>query len=379
MRIVIDCRMLYGPKRGIGHYLDHLVRALAEIDGQNRYTLFYVSGRADPGQIVRLPQNNFETRVLRMPNGMFIRLFRQDASLSKIARGIPRQYDIVHEPGFEPLPLAPRMVLTIHDLNILHQAEVMPATLVAQVRRRMQEAALHARQIITDSENTRRDVIEMLGCSPEKVHCVYLGVDPVTLQIPPEETQQELDDLGVQKPFLLSLGDILKGKNLLSAMRGWARVSQEIRERHQFVIAGMPGDAFEELQGERGLLQLQSDVVLTGYVSAQARRVLLNRAMALVFPSIYEGFGLPPLEAMACGVPTASARSSSIPEVVGNAGLLVDDFRDPEAWADAITRLLTDERLRDTLIKKGRVRAAEFTWQRTAQETLRVYNLAMRT
>lgn len=380
LRIAIDCRMLHGPKRGIGHYLDHLVRALAEVDARSRYTLFYVSGRADPSQIVRLPQPNFRTRVLRVPNPLFNRIFDDGSAAYRCARAVSRSFDIVHEPGFSPLPLAPRLVLTLHDLISFRSADHFPPDLAAAAQRRLRLSARTATQIMADSEHTRRDALELLGLAPEKIHTVPLGVDAAELETGMDEAEaaRELETLGVTKPFFLTLGDLLRGKNNITALRGFIGLAREMRETHQMVIAGTPGpDAVMRELGEAVAgAGMKKTVLMPGYVGSGARRALMSRAAALLFPSVYEGFGLPPLEAMASGTPVIAADNTSIPEVVGDAGILVADYLEPAAWTGAMTRLLTDAALKDDLIRRGRQRARLFTWERTARETRRIYELA---
>ncbi len=382
MRIMIDCRMLHGQKRGIEYYLEHLIHALASIDTRNDYTLFYVSGRADRSKMTYLPQPNFRTRILRFPNQKFVQIFQDSSRPYRWLRALSRGYDVVHEPGFEPLPLARRSVVTLHDLIFFRLADQMNPEGAAFYQRRQRESARNAAAVITDSEHTRRDAIELLGLAPEKVHTVHLGVSPSAFEagISEAEARTELAALGVTRPFFLCIGDFYRRKNYITVLNAFAALPHGLRRDAQLVIAGAHVDqeVWAEMNAAVTSADLAASVLMPGYVSHAARRALMTRAVTLLYPSVYEGFGLPPLEAMACGVPTASADNTSIPEVVGDAGLLVRDFLEPDAWAEVMTQILTDEDSRRHYVAKGLERARTFTWERTARETLKVYELAAR-
>ena len=376
MNIAIDCRMLARTKSGIGYYLENLVEALLSLDAQNRYTLF-----ALPGGEGGLPARpNARAHTLHLPNPLHTRLFRDGGLPARLSRTLSRRYDLVHEPAYEPLPVAPRTVLTIHDLILFRRPEYSPAV-TARYQRRLRDSARRAAVILADSEHTRRDILELLDVPPEKVRTALLGVRPADFQAlaPDEDAQATLAGLGVTSPFLLSLGDLYRRKNNLTLVRAFARLPPDLRRTHQLVIAGAEKDAdvMRELREEIAGAGLEGRVLLPGYVPHPARQALMARAQALCYPTLYEGFGLPPLEAMACGVPTVSSNNSSIPEVVGDAGLLVSDYADPDAWAAALSRLLTDPPLRAALTAQGRARARLFTWERTARETLRAYAQAV--
>ncbi len=382
MHILIDCRVLHRQRSGIEHYLDSLVHTLAQVDTHNQYTLCYVSERTDRSRMLVMPQPNFSTRVLRFPNPVFVRLFRDGSAPYRWARTLSRRYDLVHEPGYEPLPLAPRSVVTIHDMILFRQERDYSPRFAARYQRRLRESARNASLIIADSQQTRRDILALLDVPPEKVVTILLGVDSSSFAVstPPAQAQRLGQALGITQPFLVSIGDLYRRKNNITLVRAWARLPQDVRETHQLVIAGGPQDAavLAELRAEIAASGLDKQVLLTGYVSDKARKFLLFQAQALLYPSLYEGFGLPPLEAMACGTPTVSSDNSSIPEVVGDAGLLVADYTEPDAWAQAIVRIVMEEGLRRQCIESGYARARLFPWQETARQTLAVYERAAR-
>ena len=328
----------------------------------------------------RLPEGaNARTQILRVPNPLHTRLFRDGGLPSRLSRALSRRCDLVHEPAYEPLPVAPRSVLTIHDLILFRRPEYAPAVTV-RYQRRLRDSARQAAVILADSENTRRDILELLDVPPEKVRTVLLGVRPNAFELRPtdEEARDALAALGVTSPFLLSIGDLYRRKNNVTLVRAFARLPPDLRRTHQLVIAGAEKDVgvTRELREEIAAARLEDRVLLPGYVPHTSRQALMARAQALCYPTLYEGFGLPPLEAMAGGVPTISSDNSSIPEVIGDAGLLVPEYEEPDAWTATLTRLLTDDALRAGLITRGLARAHLFTWERTAQETLRAYEAA---
>lgn len=382
LHIAIDARLLCRPKTGIGFYLDNLLRALAVVDSANDYTLFNVSGEQCLPELLEYPSPRFRARAIRFPNNVFVRLFRDSSPPSRLLRLLSQQYDLVHEPGYEPLPFARRSVVTIHDMILFRRPQDYPARFAARYQRRVRESARNASQIIADSENTRQDIIDLLDISPEKVHTIHLGVDQqIFTREPSAETEASiLATVGVTKPFLLSIGDLYARKNNISLIKAWARLPRSVQVSHQLVIAGAPKEdtVIDEINREIQDAGFADMICLPGYVDSAARQALMRRAQALLYPTLYEGFGLPPLEAMACGVPTICSNNSSIPEVVGDASLLISDSQNPEAWADAIVRILSDGELRRMYREKGLERIQSFTWEQTARQTLRVYERAAR-
>ena len=295
-------------------------------------------------------------------------------------RRLRHKYDLVHEPGFEPLPFAARSVVTIHDMIFFRLADHFEPAFVARYQRRVRASVANASQVIAVSESTRRDIIDILNVSPDKVHAIPLGVRAEEFRTRMPEKQQEvaLHPLGITQPYLLSIGDLYRRKNNITLIKAFARMDSTLRDAFQLVIAGAPKEpeVLSEMQAEIATSGLEGKVLLTGYVEEALRPLLIARATTLLYPSCYEGFGLPPLEAMACGVPVVCADNSSLPEVVGKAGILISEYTDPEAWIHPVERCLSDQEFRRELIRAGEERVRSFSWEQTARATVDVYHAA---
>ena len=267
-----------------------------------------------------------------------------------------------------------RNVVTIHDLTALRLPQVhTPAT-----RRLQQRKVAFARDtadlVIVTSEATRGDVVAHLGLAPERVRRIYPGVDPIFRPVEDSETlRQALAPLGLGPgEYILCVGTIEPRKNLVRLLEAYHRLRQRRRVVPRLVLAGAQGwrcrPVFERVEA----LDLAGSVSFLGRVPDRCLPALYTGAIVFVYPSLYEGFGLPPLEAMACGASVVASDVSSLPEVVGDAGVLVDPT-DVAAWADVLDTLLEDPGRRADLAARGRRRAATFTWDRAARQMLAAY------
>lgn len=267
-----------------------------------------------------------------------------------------------------------RTVLTIHDLAFeKYPAETMPGMLDF-LRRAVPDSARRADHIITVSEATRRDVIEMYRIDPDRVTAIPHGV---SARYSPALSGHEAEvrrkyGLG-DGPIILTVGTLQPRKNHLRLVQAFARVAGDAR----LVIAGGAGWDYDAVRAEVERLKLGERVVFAGFVADGDLPDLYRTATVFAYPALYEGFGLPILEAMACGVPVVTSDRSSLPEVAGGAGLLIDPM-DVDALADAISRVLEDSSLRADLHEKGLGRARQFTWQRAAEMTRAIYDQIMK-
>ena len=352
MRIGIDAR---NDGTGVGRYTFSLVRELAKLDTDNEYTLFLNARRYrsyDP------PGPNFRTVEADIPwFGV-----REQVQLPRlIAR---ERLDLVHFPHLTvPLLLTTPFVVTVHDLNYLDaDATARPAVLRAGYRLELLKAK-RARRLIAVSEHTRGEVVRRLGVDPARIAVTYEAADAPAV----EPDQDTLDRYGIDAPFFLYVGAAYPYKNLARLIEAFALVEGDYR----LVLAGDQedfGPALKEQASER--------VIFTGPVSEPELAALYAGALAYAFVSLSEGFGLPGLEAMAAGVPVVAARAGSLPEVYGGAARWCAPSH-AGAIAAALTSVAADEELRRQLIEDGRKRAAEFSWARTAEQTLAVYHEAL--
>ncbi len=352
MKIGIDVHSTHQRKTGIGVYTYNLMRSLPSVDSANQY-LFYGN---------RAPRN------LRTVE----RMVRENTYLP--LRSVLDRLDLLHVPGYAaPLFSSGTLVVTVHDLigmiypeNLALMSRFYWGTWLPMVVSR-------ADRIVADSLNTQRDLIRLLGIPEKKIRVVPLAADPKFHPVRDSVALAQVKKrFNLAKAFVLYVGTIEPRKNLVRVMEAWARVRRRTKIPYQLVITGFQAWAYREVSDLVRHLGIKRDVVFTGYVRDEELPLLYNASDLFIFPSLYEGFGMPVLEAMACGVPVLTSNTSSIPEVAGDAAIMVDPT-DTESMARAIGQALEDKELRSRLIQAGPVRAAQFTWEKTARATLEAY------
>lgn len=365
MRIAIDARLVSYAVGGISQYTIRLVRALAATSTDDEI-LVLESQKAGPGtpwpdavrqvKLITPPHNRLEQITLPME------LLRVPA-------------DLLHSPDFiPPFRRRCRSVITIHDLAFLR----FPHLLMAESARyygQVDRAVRSAEQIVAVSYSTRQDLLDLLEVDPQKITVIYSAAAPECRPLDPAEAQERRAQLDLPERFILFVGTLEPRKNLPTLLEALPRVWKE--HRIPLVVVGGKGWLYESVYMTLDRLRLTEEQVhLVGAIPSQQLAYYYGCASCLVMPSLYEGFGLPALEAMACGTPVVVSNVSSLPEIVGDAGLLVDP-EDVEGLADTLIRLLSDEKLRRRLGQLGIQRAATFSWERTARETLAVYRRAV--
>jgi glycosyltransferase involved in cell wall biosynthesis len=461
MRIGIDYTPAIRQTGGIGRYVRELVRALAAVDYEDKYTLFLAGGHAsvrdvwggervllvsDGGELEAsakqaleqtgyqvetchpaqaldvLQRTNPDLVVTRQPTddlraacaerGVLLMLtqlqgnrprfrlpnFRirsatvSDAWLTRLwhrlhlplrVETLTGPQDLFHATDFvlPPTSQRTRTLLTVHDLSFIRDPESATPALRRYLNNVVPHSVHRAHHVLADSLATKDDLVELYNAAPDKITVLYSGVDP---RFTPEKQRGEEErirrryKLGHQ-PIILSLGTLQPRKNysrLISAFAQIADVSRRLDGRpitHNLVIVGKQGWLFDSIIADVARLGVRTRVIFPGFVDDKDLPALYRAADLFVFPSLYEGFGLPPLEAMACGTPVVTSNVSSLPEVVGDAGLTVDPT-DIYALANAMSRALQDTQLRQQMVERGLARAAEFTWLRAARQLRQVYH-----
>jgi glycosyltransferase involved in cell wall biosynthesis len=366
MRVGIDARLVYYSQAGIGQYILHLVDGLSKVDRENEYVL--LQSRNDDTTILEQP--NFKRVSLWTPSHH--RLERYSLNVELMRLGL----DVLHSPDFIP-PHRPscKSVITVHDLAFL----LYPHFLTKESARyygHIDQAVRWTDHIIAVSESTKRDTIQHLGVPEDKITVVYEAANPIFEPVARDEARQHvLNRHGVDGPFVLFVSTIEPRKNVPTLIRALNQLQECYKEDVKLVLAGGRGWLFEDAFAVVDELNLDGQVHFVGRVSSQDLLYLYNAAEMLAHPAFYEGFGLPPLEAMACGLPAIVSNVASLPEVVGDAGMLVDPH-DVDELTVAMWRVLNDSELREDLQQKGFRQAARFSWERAARETAAIYEIA---
>jgi glycosyltransferase involved in cell wall biosynthesis len=358
---------------GVGAYVENLSSALHRL-GRHDYVLFS-TGRPVPssnGQNAERPPS-LGLRGPRQPVHVAWTVLHRPT----IERLAADRFDLVHVlvPSF-PVPSRAPQVVTIHDLTPLQFPAFYRRSDRVLFRRAVLRAAQRARRVVTDSERSRRDVIELLGVPGDRVRTVHLA-PPHGLDVPPPgQVRATLQRYGLLcVPYALFVGELTLRKNPLALVEAWALLEHETRG-HRLVLAGAPGLGHDRLVRRIEELGQARRVQLPGRVSQADLPALMSAAKVFVLPSRYEGFGLPALEAMACGTPVVVSDGGALPEVVGDAGLVVPGG-DPAGLVSALREVLLDEALAAGLRERGLERVRMFTWERAAHETVDVYEEAL--
>jgi glycosyltransferase involved in cell wall biosynthesis len=350
-------------RTGTETYSLHLIRALIRLGSGHRFRL-YTNGPPPEGLLPR--SENAQVRSLPFP-----RLWTHFRLSVEIAMHAP---DVLFVPAHVlPLVHSRRSVATVHDLGFLHYPETHPGS---DRRYLAWSTAWNVRRstaVVVDSLATRADLVRVYGVAESKVRVVYLGRDESLVPVRgPLALAEVRVRHGIGQRYLLYVGTLQPRKNLGRVVEGFARLASAPGMGDvQLVLAGKRGWLYEDLLAQIGREGLEGRVLFPGYVDEAELAALYSSALGFVFPSLYEGFGIPVLEAQACGVPVMTSNNSSLPEVAGDAALLVDP-NDVDAIADAMLRLATDEALRAELVERGYQNVKRFSWEKCARETLEV-------
>ncbi len=374
LHIAIDARHL--GDFGVGAYISGLVRALAEIDSENRYTLI----RGDK-EVVKLPAlpGNFASVTYKHSD----QEVRDHIAFPWRLRAL--NPDLVHIPLNRVPWMMPRpYVVTIHDMANLLFPETGSKFRLRLRRARFRRGLERAERIIAVSDATKRDVERLMGIAPERIRRVYEAPDPGFLHgakpTSPEERLRIMERYQITYPYLLYAGAIRPHKNVPRLVEAFAVVRGQLASHpvYKDLRLVIIGDTISQYPAVRQAViksRVAQMVRFLGFVPFDTLRCFFESAAAFVFPSRYEGFGLPPLEAMACGTPVVVSNVSSLPEAVGDAAVFVNPLNVFDI-ARGINEALLDDPLRADLIRRGHEQAARFSWERTARESLEIYREA---
>jgi glycosyltransferase involved in cell wall biosynthesis len=365
MRIGIDARLVFYNRAGIGQYIIQLMEALASLEPkEDKFIL--LQSRKDRSSIINT--NGFERKSLWTPSH---NRFEQPALSFEISRlGL----DLLHSPDFiPPFRRKCKSVITIHDLAFL----LYPHFLTRESARyygQIDQAWRKTDHIIAVSEATKQDSIKMLGVPEKKISVIHEAANPTYRPVSKDAACRVVKEkYKLDKNFILFVSTIEPRKNLPGLLQAFRRLRDEYKRDETLVLAGSKGWLWEEVYETVHRLNLEKQVAFLGRIPSKDLVYLYNAASLFVHPSFYEGFGLTPLEAMTCGTPVIVSNTSSLPEVVGDAALMINPH-DIDGLTVAMWRVLTEEELQQDLIQKGLKRAQKFSWREAAKKTLQVYH-----
>jgi alpha-1,3-rhamnosyl/mannosyltransferase len=379
MRVVINGLAALKPKTGVGHHVANLTAALAATFPNDDYTLY--PGRRMAELVHRL--NRPPTAATGPTNRPKAGLMSQGLGLAKAAAKAASRFhfaaytraftfDLYHEPNFIPFLSGLPTVVTVHDLSVVRFPEWHPADRVRMHERRFATGLRQAAHVVVVSEAVRREVIAHLGVSADRVTAVPNGVGPAFRPLPSAEVEAVRARLELPQRYFLCVGTIEPRKNVGSAMQAFADLPADVRESCPLILVGPWGwksdgerEYYENVGRVRGIRHL-------GYAADADLPALYAGAVGLVYPSHYEGFGLPPLEMLACGGAVLASTAGAVKEVCGPHAAFIEP-EDLPGWRTAMYRLATDADFRDGLRRGGVAHAARFTWERVAEETAAVY------
>jgi glycosyltransferase involved in cell wall biosynthesis len=370
LKIAIEARPIkwsYGT--GIGNYTFSLIQKLNELDTVNEYTFLWADNRPMPHipftreySFYYLPKDD-EREMVEMPYW----LAREKA-------------DIFHLPqnGFRiPDPKSCKIIVTIHDLIPYFLPEMVRSSFLKRFITEMPNIVERADRIITVSETSKNDILKIFKIDRAKIVVIPSAPAGSYRLFPKQDTKQKLAcRYGIKKPYLLYVGGLNPRKNIMELIYAYSKIYRDLPGGQKLLILGPDGKHSDRLQLLVKSLNLEQEVVFPGFIKSEDLPLFYNGADLFVYPSLYEGFGLPPIEAMACGTPVITSNVSSLPEVVGDAALQINPY-DTLALANGIFRVLNDESLRESLIKKGLKHSRKYNWNRIATQILSVYQDVM--
>lgn len=365
MKIGIDLHTLTNFKQGTHTFTSNLVEELLALDRDNRYYLYITDKNEGVLEAFSRPNVTFSRvvphqRLIRIPISLPVKLAYD---------GI----DVFHCQYMAPLTAVTPIAVAMHDIIHEYMPELYPRNLCRMMRVLYPLSVRKARHVLTISEHSKQDIMKYYGVPPEKITVTYCGVSKAFSPIDDQAAiGRAKHRYGISGPYIYYVGRLEPRKNLLTLIRAYHALRQRGVDTHTLVLSGMKYYQYERLHALVVELGLQREVIFTGGVEDAELPLLINGASAFAYPTLAEGFGLPPLEAMACGTPVVTSNLSSLPEVVGDAGLLVDPLSVDEL-SSAIERIITDSELRASLRAKGLIQAGRFSWRDTANRTLEVF------
>lgn len=367
MRVCVDVQPAMGQRAGVGRYARALVEHLGALRGNDLVRLFYFDFRR---RGLPFPAGDMEHKAVRWCPGRVMQKSWNVIKLPLFDR-VAGPADVYHFPNFviPPLTQGRKSIATIHDMSFLAYPEFAEKRNLAWLTSRISDTVKRADAVITDSEFSANEILDRLPLSRDKLFPIHLGLSEYFKPPADGDIRHMRRTFGLNRPYILMVGTIEPRKNIDFLVGVFERMTEF---KGDLVLTGMRGWKYQPILARINGSPRSRDIRYLEYVSDEALPALYGGADAFVFPSLYEGFGFPPLEAMACGTPVVASDAASLPEVLGDAALLVSGF-DADAWASEIMQTLSGNSVRRAMIDGGRDRASRFTWDETARKTWEVY------
>jgi glycosyltransferase involved in cell wall biosynthesis len=366
MRTAIDARGINLYKgTGIGTYTENVLKNILEIDKESYFHIYWAGDNYEDFM-------KHNTKII-MSSKKHHRFFEQYYFPDNLKN---ENIDVFHIPqngiGISEYTTCKKIV-TIHDLIPYMMPETVGKGYLSKFLRELPKVVELSDAIITVSEWSKKDILKFFPIDESKVHVTPLAADKKYMPLDREKCKVELKNkYNITKPFILYIGGFSPRKNVKALLIAFSQVFSKLKIEHQLVIVGATKDDGNYLSKMSSSLDVSSNIIFTGFVPEDDLPNLYNSCEAFVYPSLYEGFGLPPLEAMSCGTPVITSNISSIPEVVGDSGILIDPFS-TVSLIEALELVLNDDKKKQELREKGLARASEYSWRKTAEQTLEVY------
>ncbi len=365
LRVAIDAHMVGEKETGNETYIVNLIRSLSQYDQRTRYFLYS-------------PHPQSLDRCRPLTDNFQIRKVRPGSASARLLWGLPRQavadrVDILHVTYVAPPITSVPLVTTVHDISFALFPELFSMRDRAILSSLVPGTMKRSQAIITVSNSSRDDIVRHYGIPAEKVAVCYQPISTAFQQLSnPDASAATLASHGISVPYILAVGNLQPRKNLPRLIHAFAHLKQSGQYTGRLVLVGRSKWRESDVYREVRALGLDDEVIFTGYVPEEELVALYNAADAFVYPSLYEGYGLPPLEAMACGCPVITGNTSSLPEVVGDAGIMIDPTSE-EALAQAIAHIVSSPDERVEMVNRGLQRVAQFSAERAARVTMDVY------
>jgi len=370
MVIGIDAHSLHSQQCGNEVYTRNLIENMSKIDSRNQYYLFITDKKLGRCPAV-LQNSNFSISKLR-PSNKWLR-----TPLALGLASLKKKLDILHVQYFAPPVFRGKLVVTIHDIcfspypYFFSKQELLAFRFV-------KDGLKKASRIIAVSHFTKNELIQKMGISPDRIDVIYNGVSGI---FKPAESKEAISNIkaryGIRGDYILYVGRLNARKNLINIIKAYSLLKNEIIRKYKLVFVGKQSFGKEIIIKTMQDLKMTEDIIITDYVPVQDLPLLYNGAEIFVYPSFYEGFGLPVLEAMACGVPVITSNTSVFPEIAGDAAVMIEPCN-VQQLSEAMERLLGDADMRQKSSQTGLKRASEFSWENTAIFTLQSYNKALK-